>query len=162
MGRGWLKALTGLLRQGISPEKIAVTVALGAVIGVIPVLGSTTLLCAAAAFALRLNPAAIQIVNGVVYPLQLILLIPFYKAGAWLFGSDASAITLAGVKALIGTGVLAAIQTLWTVTMHALVVWMVAGLAVGAVLYAMTLPLARRVARRDEEAVASHQESVTL
>jgi hypothetical protein len=33
-----------LLRQGMSPEKIALTIALGIMLGVTPVLGSTTLL----------------------------------------------------------------------------------------------------------------------
>jgi len=33
---------------------------------------------------LRLNLPAIQLVNLVVYPLQLALLVPFLRAGAWL------------------------------------------------------------------------------
>jgi hypothetical protein len=37
-----------LLTQGISPEKIALSLAFGIVLGVFPVLGSTTLLCALA------------------------------------------------------------------------------------------------------------------
>jgi uncharacterized protein (DUF2062 family) len=158
MGRRWLRVLGELLRQGISPEKIALTVALGAVIGVIPVLGATTLLCAGLAFVLRLNPAAIQVVNGVVYPLQLIFLIPFYRLGAWVFGADASEITLGGVKALIGAGALAAIRALWVVTMHALVVWAGVGAAVGAVIYALVLPLARRVGAR----ASARAEEVTV
>ena len=72
-----------LLRQGMSPEKIALTIALGIMLGVTPVLGSTTLLCTLAALALRLNLPAIQLVNAVVYPLQIILLIPFFKLGAF-------------------------------------------------------------------------------
>ena len=74
-----------LLKQGVSPEKIALTVALGLSLGVIPVLGSTTMLCTLAAITLRLNLPAIMLVNGVVYPLQLALLVPFLRAGAWMF-----------------------------------------------------------------------------
>jgi uncharacterized protein (DUF2062 family) len=148
MGKRWLKAIAGLLKQGISPEKIALTVALGAVIGIVPMLGTTTLLCAAAAFVFRLNPAAIQVVNGIVYPLQLILLIPFYRLGAWMFRSDASDLTLSGVKSVIASGVIHAIQTLWTVTMHALVAWLCVGTVVGLILYGLTFPLASSAAAR--------------
>ena len=34
-----------LLKQGVTPEKIALTVALGITLGVTPVIGSTTMLC---------------------------------------------------------------------------------------------------------------------
>ena len=78
-----------LLKQGMSPEKIALTVALGISLGVVPVIGSTTTLCTLAAVSLRLNLPAIMLVNGVVYPLQIALLVPFLRAGAWLFRVDA-------------------------------------------------------------------------
>ena len=141
----WLRPIVDLLKQGISPEKIALTVALGAFIGVIPMLGTTTILCTLAAFWLRLNIPAIQLVNGIVYPLQLILLIPFYRAGASLFGTDASSISLIGVKNLIQAGILHAIQTLWVVTMHALVAWLLLGTIGSLIIYASVLPLTRRM-----------------
>ena len=129
-----------LLRQGISPEKIALTIALGIVLGVTPVLGSTTLLCTLAAIALGLNLPAIQLVNGVVYPLQFILLIPFYRLGARIFGASASTISLGGVAALIKAGVGHAITTLWVVTMHALVAWLALGAVTSAILYVLLVP----------------------
>lgn len=73
------------LKQGITPEKIALTVALGIVLGIFPILGSTTLLCALAGLWLRLNQPVIQLVNYFVYPLQIALLLPFYRAGETLF-----------------------------------------------------------------------------
>jgi uncharacterized protein (DUF2062 family) len=139
----WLKPIVDLLRQGITPEKIALTIALGTLIGVIPALGTTTILCSVAALTLRLNIPAIQLVNGVVYPLQLILLIPFYRLGAWMFGADASTISLSGVTALFRVGMFRAMQSLWVVTMHALVAWLVTGAVVCTVVYAVALPVAR-------------------
>ena len=66
--------ILNLLRQGITPEKIALSIAFGIALGVFPVIGATTLLCAAAAIVLRLNLPAIQLVNYFVYPLQIALL----------------------------------------------------------------------------------------
>src|SRR5580658_7047125 len=74
-----------LLKQGVTPEKIALTVALGISLGVIPMLGTTTMLCTLAAVSLRLNLPGILLINGVVYPLQLLLVVPFLRAGAWIF-----------------------------------------------------------------------------
>ena len=79
--------IVDLLRQGITPEKIALSIALGAVLGIFPVLGSTTILCVAAAYVLRLNLPAIQLVNFLIYPLQLILFLPFLQAGSRITGS---------------------------------------------------------------------------
>lgn len=74
--RRLVQPVIALLSQGITPEKIALSLAIGIVLGVFPVLGSTTLLCAAAAMVFRLNLPAIQLVNYIVYPLQLALFVP--------------------------------------------------------------------------------------
>jgi uncharacterized protein (DUF2062 family) len=137
----WLAPFVDLLRQGMSPEKIALTIALGFMLGVTPVLGSTTILCTLAAFAFRLNLPAIQLVNGVVYPLQLILLIPLYKMGAWIFRANASVISMQGVLSILRAGMWSAIQSLWVVTMHALVAWLALGFVTTAVLYVVLVPI---------------------
>jgi len=72
------------LRQGISPRRLALTLALGFAVGCIPVLGIPTVLCAALALALRLNLPAIQMANYVAMPLQLALIVPFVRLGRWL------------------------------------------------------------------------------
>ncbi|HDP80068.1 MAG TPA: DUF2062 domain-containing protein, partial [Spirochaetes bacterium] len=77
-----------LLRQGITPEKLSLSLAFGIILGIFPVIGSTTILCAAAAVLFRLNLPAIQLVNYLVYPLQITFLIPFLRAGDRLFGYE--------------------------------------------------------------------------
>ena len=76
------------LKQGITPQQVALTLALGAVLGIFPILGASTPLCLLAGVWLRLNQPLIQLVNYLVYPLQLLLLIPFYRAGERLFGAE--------------------------------------------------------------------------
>jgi len=72
------------LSQGVSPRRLALTLALGFAIGCIPVVGVPTLLCAALALALRLNLPAIQAANYVAMPLQLALIVPFVRMGGWI------------------------------------------------------------------------------
>jgi uncharacterized protein (DUF2062 family) len=75
------------LRQGISPRRLALTLALGFAIGCIPVIGIPTVLCAGLALALRLNLPAIQAANYAAMPLQLMLIVPFVRFGGWLSSS---------------------------------------------------------------------------
>jgi len=84
MKRGSLQGL----RQGISPRRLALTLALGFAIGCIPVVGIPTLVCAALALTLRLNLPAIQAANYAVMPLQLLLIVPFVRLGGWLIASN--------------------------------------------------------------------------
>ena len=55
-----LVPLQAQLTQGVSPSRLALALTLGLVLGVVPVLGVTTGLCAAVAVALRLNQPAIH------------------------------------------------------------------------------------------------------
>ena len=76
--------VTQWLSQGISPRRLALTLALGFAVGCIPVVGIPTLLCAALALTLRLNFPAIQAANYAAMPLQLVLIVPFVRLGGWL------------------------------------------------------------------------------
>jgi len=149
---GWLRRkivnpILDLLRQGITPEKIALSIALGLTLGVTPVLGSTSILCSLAAVLLRLNLPAIQLVNYLVYPLQLTLLVPFIRIGEWMFAAPPVSITLAGIIGLIREDVWHAIATLWTATMHALVAWLMIGSLAFLVIYALLTPFLRRLSQ---------------
>ena len=136
-----VRPILEFFRQGLTPEKLSFTIALGITLGVIPVLGSTALLCTLAAIAFRLNLAAIQIVNWLVYPLQLILLIPFYRIGGWIFRTPPSELSAVHILSLIRTNVLHAIATLWTITIHAVVAWLVLGSIATGLLYLLLVPV---------------------
>lgn len=80
--------ILGQLKQGITPEKIALTLALGSVLAVFPIIGATTALCALVAWRLKLNQPIIQLINYALYPVHLLLLLPFYRAGETLFRQE--------------------------------------------------------------------------
>jgi len=137
--------LISFLKQGLSPERLALCIALGIVVGVIPVLGSTTILLTLIALGLRLNLAAIQSVNWLVYPLQIGLLIPWYRAGEKLFKADPIGLSLAEIKTIFDAGLLSAIQTLWTTTWHALAAWALAAPILIVLIYIVLTPLFQRL-----------------
>ena len=77
------------MRQGISPQRLALTLALGFAIGCIPVIGIPTALCLVVALGLRLNMPAIQAANYAAMPFQIAFIFPFVRFGGWLFSSSA-------------------------------------------------------------------------
>ncbi|HVC37235.1 MAG TPA: DUF2062 domain-containing protein [Gammaproteobacteria bacterium] len=132
-----------LLIQGITPHKIALTIALGVVLGVTPVLGSTTLLCALAALALGLNLPLIQLVNYLIYPLQFVLLLPFIQAGQWLFREPPFPLSLTQIAQLVRANLWHAIASLWSYSLHALIAWLILSSAATLIIYFMLLPILR-------------------
>jgi len=84
----------GQLRQGISPEKIALTIVVGFALGVFPVLGTSTSLCALAGLLLGLNQPILQLVNYAVYPFQIALIFVFLRLGDRILGAKALPISI--------------------------------------------------------------------
>jgi uncharacterized protein (DUF2062 family) len=80
-----LNTIGQALKQGTTPRKLALTCALGAVVGIFPIMGTTTFLCFVLSVWLRLNLPIIQLVNYLVVGLQVLLIIPFMNAGIYLF-----------------------------------------------------------------------------
>jgi uncharacterized protein (DUF2062 family) len=135
-----IRPIIALLKQGVTPEKIALSLALGMVLGIFPVLGSTTLLCSLAALLFKLNIPAIQMVNFVVYPLQLVFLLPFYRAGEWIFNAEHLPISVQEIIAMIDEDVWGAILFLWDTTVRAIGAWFLAGTIITLVLYTLLKP----------------------
>ena len=79
--RRLIAPLLALMRQGVTPRTLALSLALGIMLGLIPVLGVSSALCALAALTWQLNMPAIQLVNYLLTPLQLLLIIPFLRFG---------------------------------------------------------------------------------
>jgi uncharacterized protein (DUF2062 family) len=136
-----------LLTQGITPEKIALSLAFGIMLGVFPVAGTTTLLCLLAALLFRLNVPAVQLVNFLVYPLWFALLIPFVRVGERLFGVPPLAMTASQMLALAHANFLHSISVLWLTALRAAAAWMLIGPPGIIVLYVILVPIIRRMAR---------------
>jgi len=142
------RPIVELMRQGVTPEKMAMSLALGAALGVFPVVGTSTALCALVAFLWRLNLPAIQIVNYFVYPLQIALLIPFFRAGERLFGAPHLPLSLAQILTVVHASFWGATRFLWTTIWHAAVAWCLIAPIFVALAYVILVALLRRIARR--------------
>ena len=152
--RRLVRPILDLLRQGVTPEKIALSIALGIALGVFPLIGATTILCALAALFLRVNLPAIQVVNYFVYPLQIALLLPFYRAGEWLFRAPRLTLSLPQIRALFQTGLGSTMATLWATILHGAVVWCVLAPAFVGLAYPLLASTLRWALRRQSAGTA--------
>jgi len=119
--KAWVLRLQAYLAE-LSPEEIALLLSVGLVLGVFPIVGFPTVFCLAAAFGLRLNWAALQLLNNISSPLQLALLVPLARAGHSVCGGP----PLPGGSwaGMVGTA-----------AVHAVTGWACICIPVGAMLY---------------------------
>ncbi|MEW5851914.1 MAG: DUF2062 domain-containing protein [Myxococcota bacterium] len=113
------------LREGLTPHKFALTAVFGMTLGLFPIINVTTILCLCAAFLFRLNQPIIHICNQGVGPLQLVLLIPFIRAGEYLFDAPELPLSLSQLLDMLKEDPLGFVTTLWTTLWHAIVAWLV-------------------------------------
>ena len=74
--------------KGMHPRRIALAIAVGATLGMLPLLWGTWVLCALCAGCLRLNQLLVQLAHAMVYPLHLVLFIPYLKIAERIYADD--------------------------------------------------------------------------
>jgi len=151
-GGFWRRRVVGpilaQLTQGVTPDRLALTLGLGLACGVFPFLGFTTALCAAVAAALRLNQPVIHVINQLLWPVQLAG-IPLYVAlGQKLYGAPPVPVDPTEIARVFAESQ----REFWTrfglMGLHAFTAWLLSlPLLIGAAFYS-TRPLLRRAATR--------------
>ncbi len=137
--------LRDLLRQGLTPEKLAASFAIGLGLAVFPVIGATTLLCILAAWLGRLNQPAVQLVNYFAYPLQILLLIPFVRLGERLFHAPRLTLNAQQILDHIKSDALGSIRFFWTSSWHAVVAWVMVVPLATVLLTLILIPVMRKL-----------------
>src|ERR1700739_3934922 len=154
------KPLVKLLLQGVTPEKLALSLALSVTLAVIPAFGWSVWLCGLAGLAFGLNLPAMQAVNYFLYPAQVALLLPFFRLGEKLFRAPHLPLSVSQIISMAHENFWDAVKLLWNTTWHAVVVWaLLAPFAVG-LIYVALLPIFRRVVKRQPAASRTAEASV--
>jgi uncharacterized protein (DUF2062 family) len=170
---GWLYRrlvlpILALLRMGASPEKLAWSIAVGLMIGINPMLGTTTILCLAIAFIFRLNVAASQLANHLMYPFEILLVIPFIRLGSRMFHTAPLPLSPSSLLQAARRNPIALTRQLWLWEWHAWILWALVAV-VGAPLLALALtPVFHRLLLRVNRhqypilPVIKHHDSTTV
>jgi uncharacterized protein (DUF2062 family) len=69
------------LTQGVTPDQLAATFAVGAACALFPFLGFTSLLTLGVGIVLRMNQPILHTLNQLLGPLQLVLILAYVRAG---------------------------------------------------------------------------------
>lgn len=142
-----LDLLLAQLRQGITPEKIALTLAIGLVLGLFPIFGTTSALCLLAGLWLKLNQPMIQLVNWFAAPLQLPGIYLFVRIGERLTRTPPVHFSIAGLVQQFRAAPLQFLQQFGMTGLRAILAWLLIAPAVAAVVYVALLPPLRRLGR---------------
>ncbi len=144
--------LLAFLSQGIAPDRLALCVAIGVVLGNVPILGISSILCAVIALAFRLNLPAIQLVQAAMAPTQILLIIPFIRLGEWIVRAPRQSVSIKEWLALWQQGAGHAAVALRDAILHAGFAWaLIAPFAVF-LLYKLLTPVFARAAARGKPA----------
>ena len=134
-----LRPLLRQLRGGVTPRRLAWSLALGVVVGINPSVGLTTLIVVLVAWAFGLNQIASQIGVHAMAPLHLLLFVPFIGLGVSLFHTRRLPLSRRQIEHL-SHHPLRLVHAIWQWEWHALVVW--------AVVAAVVMPLLAMYLRR--------------
>jgi len=151
--RGFLRRRLGgpvlvLLKQGLGPETLALSLALGASLGLFPVLGATTALCVAAGVTLRLSHPALQLANYAVFPLQVPLILFFVRLGERFVGAAPISFSVERLLLAFREDPLAFLAGFGWTGLHGILGWLAVAPLIGGALYVGLVPLLRFAARQ--------------
>jgi uncharacterized protein (DUF2062 family) len=117
-----LRPLLRQLRTGVTPRRLAWSLALGLVIGINPTIGLTTFVVVLLAWFFGLNQLASQIGLQAVAPLHLLLFVPFIEIGVHLFHTGRLPLSQQQIRHLSHQP-WRLFHAIWQWEWHALVVW---------------------------------------
>ncbi len=133
--------------QGFTPQKIALTIALGLNLGLFPILGATTLLCAIAGVWFKLNQPVIQLVNWLASPLQLALILVFVRIGEWLVRAEPVSFSIPELFRKFHESPVKFFQEFGLTGLHGILAWVVIAPFLTALIYFLLLPPLKKLAQ---------------
>lgn len=139
-----IQPLLDLLKQGVTPEKLSLSIALGVTLGIIPLLSIITIVCAFLAIHFRLNAAIMILFSNLVYPIQIALYVPFIRLGEYTFDIPSIPFSINAVLASIRHDWVEAINRFGLANLLGLFSWAIVAIPLGFGIYYVTLYIFRR------------------
>ncbi len=130
--------LVAQLKRGLHPREFALAIALGATLGVMPLVWGTSFLCVFFASRLHLNQGVVQVTNYLVYPLQIALFVPFLILGDQFFATTLLPLNTSQLLVQISTEPSIFFTQFWQANVQALAIWLLSAPLFGGCLYYLT------------------------
>jgi len=139
--------ISNIRKQGFSSETLAMSISIGIIGGAFPVIGLASYACLMLTLAFRQNIIIVQVVNWLVYPLQILLIIPFLRIGNSIFSGGAFTITLHQIVAAFQSGILNGIRLIGLISLYGIIAWIALAIPALIILYTLFLYLFRTIKR---------------
>ena len=136
-----------LLTTGITPRKLALTVALGFVIGIFPFFGIASLFCTLVGWRFKLNIPVLLSICYLAGPFHFLLYLPFIQIGIWMFNADAFQFSFDEILTMLRQDWLDALSKLWLANLLGIVAWFLLSAPVAGFIYVLLLPVFRKFMR---------------
>lgn len=147
--RRMLDPIIALLTQGVTAEKISLTLAVGMVCSMFPILGTTSLLNLGVGLWLRLNQPILQTLNQVLGPVHLVMIIFYVRVGEWLWRATDDRFTLGDMlRAFHEESFGDFLRQFGMAGVHAITAWAITAPLLFAIIYLPLRPVIHGLARR--------------
>ncbi len=141
--------ILALFTQGITPDKVALTLAVGTACSLFPFLGFTSLLNLGVGLWLRLNQPILQTLNQLLGPLQLVLIVLYVRLGEWLWRTPDNRFTISEMLRVFREATIGEfLQRFGWAGVHAFTAWALTAPLAIAVIYFALRPTLRRLASK--------------
>ena len=148
----WQRRLVAPLRaqltQGVTPDKLAFTVALGTACSLLPFLGCTTLLNLAVGLWLRLNQPILQTVNYLLSAVQLVLILVYVRLGELIWHAPPMPLSLTQLLQTFRDSPAAFLHRFAWTGVHAATAWLLSVPLIVTAIYFPLRPALRRLTHR--------------
>lgn len=133
-----------MLLQGAPSKKVALGGAIGATLGLFPIMGTSIPLCFLAAHWLRVPQTVTHVVNYAMYPLQIPMILVFARLGERMFGAPRLSFSPVEIWALLKSNPRLFLDEYGHEVLYASAGWLVVAPFVFVLSYVGLLHLARR------------------
>lgn len=137
--------LNGLLKQGLTPKELALSISIAVLIGVFPIYGTTTFILAFLALRLKLNLPVMVAVSYLLTPVQLLLIIPFARVGEYLFGYEPLGMDLSTLQSAFSDGIWSAFSQYSGRLVLAVGGWVIVAVPITVMIYILMFQVFRAI-----------------
>ena len=138
--------LRAQLTQGVTPDQLALTIAIGTACSLLPFLGFTSLLNLGVGLWLRLNQPILQTLNQLLGGLQLALILVYVRLGEMIWHAPAMPLSISQLVSSFRADPWAFLQRFGWTGVHAATAWALSVPFIVAAIYFPLRPVLRRLA----------------
>lgn len=145
-----LEPIRTVFTQGVTPDRVALTIAVATACSLLPFLGLTTVLNLVVGLCLKMNQPIMQALNYLLGPVQVAMIVIYVRMGEKIWRAPAIPISISELLKSFRAHPWEFIQTFGWTGIHAATAWLLSVPIIISVLYYGTRPLLRRFHQRQK------------